>query len=134
MDYSAHLWLSRTMISLDYAFMPRIARLWRNNGRLVGERQQFLKFSQCLSALTAAPAEREESTPPKWGARSLPTTPALSAWPREGWHRNGFLAAGVCRACTLVPASSPTLPAFQTWCGAEGLCFSLPRPHPFSLV
>lgn len=67
MDYSAHLWLSRTMISLDYAFMLRIARLWRNNGRLVGERQQFLKFSQCLSALTAVPAEREESTPPKWG-------------------------------------------------------------------
>lgn len=73
MDYSAHLWLSRTMISLDYAFMLRIARLWRNNGRLVGERQQFLKFSQCLSALTAAPAEREESTPPKWGGGTEPT-------------------------------------------------------------
>lgn len=102
MDYSAHLWLSRTMISLDYAFMPRIARLWRNNGRLVGERQQFLKFSQCLSALTAVPAEWEESTPPKWGGGD-------GAYRQHQHCLPGLVRAGTGMASSLQVYAGPAL-------------------------
>jgi hypothetical protein len=47
----------------------------------VREGQQFFKFCQCLSAFTLVPAVREESTHQRGKKKTLPTKPALSAWP-----------------------------------------------------
>lgn len=104
----------------------------------VGEWQQFLKFCQCLSAFTPAPAVQEESSPPKEKKKSAnkTSTVRLSCGVGAGWGGGGtglsLLATSLCRACTqppgkpsFQPSSPPPPPILQSlaFCDVEGFSF-----------